>query len=471
MEIKTDKPPDDPDSFDRQIQRPELRARLIKLARRKGVPETDCEDVASDIIAEAIRCQAEYDRERGSVSTWVIAIGENVIRTYVRRLTAQKRKPEGGIISSDAASDPDANPLKVRDTRAEAERRSSEEAEHFLDTARLSKKERKAVALHRNKEANEISEKFSSSTARRAMKKLKQAGTDEKFRECARGPDALECAYGKIAPPEHDTALLYDAARRISWFVDAIAQWRNSPEWKQLKLYLDNQRDAKRFPLSILREHWPDQLSRYRQAAHERDPRLRQRFEAAIEVAVAFPEWPYVGYCRLEPNERRERLEQFGWHVGREPFWEIDERTFEFFVSAADDLPDPKVGLSAFLQQVNEAPLNASHTYSSVYLVRIDRRYPLKTLAESFTKWARAKLQATPKTIIRSGRRRTTRLVGFACVRLMDEFGLTKAEAMSWLKAHFGGLMPFTPERLERAARATRDSLKHFLPSPAEIGV
>src|SRR4029453_3173556 len=134
METKTDKTPDDPDSFDRQIQRPELRARLIELARRKGVPETDCEDVASDIIAEAIRCQARYDRQSGSVATWTVAVGENVIRTHFRSLKAQKRKPEGGIISSDAASDPDANPLEVRDTRAEAERRSSEEAEHFLDT-------------------------------------------------------------------------------------------------------------------------------------------------------------------------------------------------------------------------------------------------------------------------------------------------------------------------------------------------
>jgi DNA-directed RNA polymerase specialized sigma24 family protein len=146
METKTDKTPDDSDSFDRQIQRPELRTRLINLARRKGVPEADCEDVASDIIAEAIRCQAGYDRQRGSLPTWTIAIGENVIRTRVRSLNAQKRKPEGGIISSNAASDPDANPLEVRDTRVEAERRSSEEAEHFLDTVSLSEKEKMAGA-------------------------------------------------------------------------------------------------------------------------------------------------------------------------------------------------------------------------------------------------------------------------------------------------------------------------------------
>jgi DNA-directed RNA polymerase specialized sigma24 family protein len=121
METKPDKTPDDPDSFERQIQRPELRTQLINLARRKGIPEADSEDVASDIIAEAIRCQARYDRKRGSVATWTVAIGENVIRSYFRRLNAQKRKPDGAVISSDAPSDAGGNPLDVSDKRAEDE--------------------------------------------------------------------------------------------------------------------------------------------------------------------------------------------------------------------------------------------------------------------------------------------------------------------------------------------------------------
>src|SRR5262245_25233560 len=125
METEADKTPHDSDSFDCQIQRAELRTRLIKLARRKGIPEADCEDVASEIIAEAIRYQARYDRRRGSVPTWTEAIGENVIRTHFRRLNTQKRKPEGGIISSNAPADAYANPLEVSDRRAEAERKSS----------------------------------------------------------------------------------------------------------------------------------------------------------------------------------------------------------------------------------------------------------------------------------------------------------------------------------------------------------
>jgi DNA-directed RNA polymerase specialized sigma24 family protein len=471
METKTDKTPDDPDSFDRQIQRPELRTRLINLARRKGVPEADCEDLASDIIAEAIRCQAGYDRQRGSVPTWTIAIGENVIRNRVRSLNAQKRKPEGGIISSNAASDPDANPLELSDTRVEAERRSSEEAEHFLDTAKLSKKEAAAIGSRRNKQPQSAGATFSSSTARRAIKKLKQVASDEKFRERPRGPEPSECAYGMVPSAEHDVAILYDAAQRISWFVEALRAWRNTPEWKHLQAYLDNERTGKRFPLAVLREHWPEPLSRYRQAAQQRDPVLRRRFEAAVEIALAFSEWPRVGYCRLEPSKRREPLEQFGWTFGPMPFWEIDERTFEFLVNAADDAPDPTLGLAGFLKWINEVPKTDSHAYSSVHLIRIDRRYPPKTIRESFNKWLAAQLKPGSNTIGRSGRRPTTRLVGFAGIRLMDEFGLNKAEAMSWLKAHFGGAVPSTPERLERAVRATRDALTDFLPSPAEIGV
>jgi hypothetical protein len=129
--------------------------------------------------------------------------------SFVRSLNAQKRKPEGGIISSDAATDPDANPLEVRDTRSEAERRSSEEAEHFLHVAKLSDKEEAAIG------SQSAGSSDNSSAGRRAMKKLEQVASDEKFHERPRGPEAAECAYGNIPPAEHDAALLYDAAARI----------------------------------------------------------------------------------------------------------------------------------------------------------------------------------------------------------------------------------------------------------------
>ena len=57
----TDKLPDNPDSVASQLQRPELRAQLITLATRKGIPAADREDIASTVIEEAIRCQAEFN--------------------------------------------------------------------------------------------------------------------------------------------------------------------------------------------------------------------------------------------------------------------------------------------------------------------------------------------------------------------------------------------------------------------------
>jgi hypothetical protein len=61
MDQETDRPPDAPDWFKSQIQSPKLRSELINLARRKGVPADDCEDIASEAIMQAIRNQAKYD--------------------------------------------------------------------------------------------------------------------------------------------------------------------------------------------------------------------------------------------------------------------------------------------------------------------------------------------------------------------------------------------------------------------------
>jgi RNA polymerase sigma factor (sigma-70 family) len=469
MDEKPYQPSKAPDSFSSLIGSPELRAKLIRLARFRRIPAGDCEDIASEAIARAVSNQQEYDPDRASFFSWIKKITENVICSYYRRLNAQKRKAEGGMISLDAAS------IQIEskgpsDAFVQSQH-ASEELEYLIATTNLSEKEKKAIAPQRYQGDEWTEPAISHSTARRAREKVKQTKSDEKFGESPAGPDASECAYGKIPLAEHDTALLYDAARRIPWFVEAIARWRNSPEWKDLQAYLDSERALKRFPLAILREHWPEPLSRYRHAAHERDPVLRRRFEAAVEIALAFSEWPENGYCQLDPNERRLRLEQFGWLFGPEPFWEIDKRTFEIVVSAADDVPHPKFGLAGFLKSINEAPNNDSHAYSSVHLIRIDRRYPPKTIRESFNKWLAAEPKPGSNTIGRSGRRRTTRLVGFAGIRLMDDFDLSKAQATSWLKQRFGARIPSSPERFERAVATAREGLRDFLPSPEEMGI
>jgi hypothetical protein len=410
------------------------------------------------------------------VLTWALGIGKKVIATYLRKRRAKKRAPDGGVISLDtSASENGDTRYEPADAAAETKRRSSEQVQHYLDSAKLSKKERKAIAHRLDTQSPNTGEKFSSSTDQRAMKKLKQMASDEKFQERPRGPEATECAYGNIPAAEHEMALLYDAARRIPWFVEEVARWRNSPEWTYVQAFLADGRAAKRFPIAIRRRHWPELLFRYRCAANKRDPELRRRFENAVEMALVFPEWPSVSYCRLPVNLRRQRLEQlleeFGWPFGSEPFWEINDREFEIFVSAVDQMPEPKFGLAPFLKSINEAPQNGSDTYSSVHLVRINKRYPLKTFLASAENFWRSKVEGGSKTIAQSGRPRTARLVGFALVRLIDDFGLTIPQAISWVKARFGGRVSSTPERLEGAARAAREQLKHFLLSPSEIGL
>jgi hypothetical protein len=220
-----------------------------------------------------------------------------------------------------------------------------------------------------------------------------------------------------------------------------------------------------------LGEHWSEQLGSYRQVAYNRENVLYRRFEAAVDIALAFPEWPTVGYCQLAPHERRKRLEEFGWTFGVEPFWEITEPTFEVFVQAADEIQQPIASLDAFLEFLNKSPKTGSDVYTSIHLVRVDWRHPLKTITASFMRWADNEPERELHRIRHAGRRPTTNLVGFAGIRLIDDFGLSLHQAMSWLKERYGGRIPTTLERLERAVKATRDQLKDFLPSPTEIGV
>ena len=219
--------------------------------------------------------------------------------------------------------------------------------------------------------------------------------------------------------------------------------------------------------ISILSE----QLRSYRQAAYNRDKVLFKQFEGAVDITLAFPQWPTVGYCQLSPGKGRKRLQEFGWTFNAEPFWEITEPTFEVFAAAADEDRQPISTLTEFLESVNNAPKTGTDSYSSTHLVRLDWRYPLDTMTASFRRWAEKQPKRQLRAIPQAGRSATTLLVGFAGIRLIDDFGLSLGEAMSWLKERYGAPVPKTPERLERAVRAARDNLKHFLPAPAEIGV
>src|SRR4030095_1172104 len=131
-----------------------------------------------------------------------------------------------------------------------------------------------------------------------------------------------------------------------------------------------------------------EQLRSYRQAAYKRGDLLYRQFEAAVDITLAFPEWPKVAYCQLAPGKRRKRLQECGWTFGAEPFWEITEPTFEVFAAAPDENQQPIATLAEFLESLNKSPKTGSDAYSSTHLVRFDWRYPLETITASFRRWA-----------------------------------------------------------------------------------
>jgi DNA-directed RNA polymerase specialized sigma24 family protein len=455
----------DDSSFDSKIGSYETRLMLVRWARRKGVAQNDCDDIASETIVQAYQSKASFNSARASLPTWLKGIEKHVIEDYFRRTSTQKRNAPGGLISLD-------------DVPPEPGHENTRQVEHdVVDRANLSKKERDAVDLSlRGAEKHEVARRVSSSAKHRAAEKIEQVRSDDRFQEQPHGPDTVECAYGKINRNEHDTALLYDWSRRTSWFVDAISDWRKTPEWNEVQSNLRSERTHKRFPLNVTSHNWPEGLFRYYRKANERSPQLRRRVAAAIEIVLAFPEWPSVGYCRLDSNERRRRLEEFGWLFGSEPFWEITEREFDIFigaVSASASEPPASSDLSAFLEMINKAPQSGSDVYSSTHLIRVDWRFPPKSIVNSFAKWAAVaqKQKSDIPRVQSAGRPRTGILLGYALNRLTTEFGMSARSAFSWLKKNYGAPVATSPERIKRTAKRARDALKDYLPAPAEIGL
>jgi hypothetical protein len=461
-------------SFDSQIASPKIRSTLIELARRKGVPENDREDIASATIADALRSKDKFDPTRATFATWIKAIGHNIIGTYHRRNSAKKRSAPGGIVSlQKAASEAES---EFRDER-HGKKQIEDEAtlRDLMKKAKLSRKEDQAIASQWGHD-NAVRGEFSPSTLHRAEQKLKQTGSDVKFFEHPTGPNDSECGYGKIPAAEQQTARLYDFLRGTLWFVNAVEQWRASPEWKDIQSYLISQRALRRFPLTVLSKNWPEDLHRYYLKANERSQQLRRRFEAAIDIVLAFPEWPTDSFCLLDPVKRRSRLEEFDWPFGMEPFWEITDRTFEIFedfLRGQTSSATPPSDLSRFLDMINKAPPSGSGSFSSVHVIRVDWRFPPKSIAKSFEKWvtAQKKEKRDISRVQPSGRPKTELLVGYAFHRLTSEFGMKPKPAFSWLKKYYGAPVPTSPERLKRIAKQARDALKDFLPAPAEIGV
>ena len=450
--------------FDSQISSPEIRSELMHLVTKRRVPESDREDVVSDVFERAVLAKAKFDPARGTLQNWISWIAENVVRTYFRRKSAQKRRAPGGtVLSLD-----DINEIPAHSGGYTISQEQSAVPD-LVDRASLSEKERQAILSPGNHNQN-----VSFSTRHRAIQKVRQIRSDDEFRENCECANASGCEYGKIKPSEHMAALLYDFSRKTSWFVEAVNGWRKIPEWNELQSDLQSKRTLRRFPLNVPPSDWPEDLHRYYRHANERSPQLRTRFEAVIEIALSFPEWPAVGFCNLDPVYRRPRLQEFGWVFEEEPFWDITDATYEIFIDAGDTKmpgsPAPSQ-LSSFLEMINKAPQNGSDSYNSVHLIRIDWRYPLKTLVRSFKKWAATQPKQNTAKIQSAGRPRTRLLLGYAFNRLTKEFGMNAFTALSWLKKNYGSRVPTSPETLNRTAERARNYLKNVLPPPNEIGL
>src|SRR3954466_3087574 len=81
------------------------------------------------------------------------------------------------------------------------------------------------------------------------MRKIRQVRADEEFHESPQGPDALECAYGTIPAAERGATVLFDQLRRTKWFVDAIDDWRKSPQSSDVRAFSKSRRLSGSCPL------------------------------------------------------------------------------------------------------------------------------------------------------------------------------------------------------------------------------
>ena len=191
--------PDDLDPFLSEIQSAKVRAELKRLAARAHIVPDDREDIVSDTIAAASRNRSTYDPRRASVTMWVLGVGKKVIATYLRKRQTQKRNPDEGLVSLDVSPNENGDTrFEPADAAAQKRHEASEQVQHYIEAAKLSEKEAKAMARRLDKESQDSGKKFSSSTNRRALKKLKQIASDDKFRQHPQGPDASECAHGSV---------------------------------------------------------------------------------------------------------------------------------------------------------------------------------------------------------------------------------------------------------------------------------
>src|SRR5262245_22987159 len=87
------------EEFDRRF-----RARIERIAHRRGVPLDDCPDVAQDVLTDAVR-QLRRGNFRGeaSLTTWLHALIQGNVATYYRRRRDKLLVPIDSLAEDDPA--------------------------------------------------------------------------------------------------------------------------------------------------------------------------------------------------------------------------------------------------------------------------------------------------------------------------------------------------------------------------------
>lgn len=107
---------------------------LLAVSRRLGLDEDDAQDLAQQTLLEFVRDlrAGQFDRERGRMRTWVLAIARNRARDLLRRRArrgAALGGAEQGVTDGDGTADPASLDAELESAwELEAQRRIAREA-------------------------------------------------------------------------------------------------------------------------------------------------------------------------------------------------------------------------------------------------------------------------------------------------------------------------------------------------------
>jgi DNA-directed RNA polymerase specialized sigma24 family protein len=460
-------PEDTESKFEAALLDPEIDKLIKNIGRNGGVPIDDLDDLVQEIRLEALRHRDRYDAGRSAFKSWIKAIAQKRVVDRHRRDSAARRRPKGGMLPLDPQNGSEVSAevesLEARDSR-EPPISMAAGLREIVAPTNLTEKERAAVT---ELQTGQLEGAKSRARVRRATSKMQmQARTDDA--SPPQQPLVVECGYGSVPPRQRTVALLYELSRTTPWFVEEIEAWRRRPEWKNLMDQIAQQKSENNRPILLMGFRWPRKI---RNAFMRNDNENYGDVRAAVELSVAFPEWPKTPFLCLQRPEVEDRLSWFGWIFGPTPVMEISDPIAGMLVSGGAEQPPEYPSPSEYTEWIDRSfPKRRPEAVKSTHIFRIDWDAPPATAERSFGRWYREhqkRLKTLGPTL--AGRKRSETLTSLAAMRLVDEFQLSEIDARHWLKEYHRGAAPTGAEPFQRALRAGRKRRRTFLPEPTEI--